>query len=182
MPNRPHNPADVIERLVNGHAGLVYATGFRVLGRAVLTDEEMSEAWYGLLLAARMFDESKGYRFTTYATKAITRALITCSMKARTRRARFGGNFDVSVRCRGQVDVPQEYRPGVAEVRAAIPDWKSRDPDRLRKVFDRRCEGRTLSEVAEELGVSRERARQYQQIIVRELRVAFRQYLETVCD
>lgn len=74
------NAKDTINRLVEENQRLAYYLAHRwakKLTRYPLTQNEIeSDCLYGLFKAARTFDESKGYRFATYATHCINNEVL----------------------------------------------------------------------------------------------------------
>ena len=70
--------ADAIRRLVNSNLRLVVSVARDYAGRGVPLLDLIQEGSIGLLTAARKFDYTLDYRFSTYATKWIRQGVTRC--------------------------------------------------------------------------------------------------------
>jgi len=161
------------DAIVDRNLGLVYTMMTRFGATELDWDEQRSEALYALLRAVDGFNPWSGFRFSTYACNAITRALIQLSKRTMRYRARN----------------PMEHeswheRPGRSD------PWEELYADRLHRALDQNLGeltpreaavlgwrfpmkgGRslTLGEVGEAIGLSKERARQIQEEALSKLR------------
>lgn len=164
----------ICDYIVEQNLGLAYSIVRRFQGAGLDWDELRSEAFYALVRAARGFDPWRGFRFSTYATNAITRALYQVSKKAAKYRLRFPIEDD---------DIPSEppaREDGWAEVYAdrlnrALTLNLGELTDREATVLEWRFPSdggfaRTLSEVGDAMGLSKERVRQIQRTALDKLR------------
>ena len=69
---------DAIRAMVNSNLALVVSMARDYTGRGVSLWDLIQEGSIGLLIAARKFDPSLNYRFSTYATKWIRRGISRC--------------------------------------------------------------------------------------------------------
>lgn len=80
--------------IVQRHLGLACSTLGRFRTSHVDRDDLRSEAFFALVRAADGFDPWRGYRFSTYACNAITRALIQETTLTNRYRRRFFVGYD----------------------------------------------------------------------------------------
>lgn len=128
-------------------------------------DELVSEGDAVLLRAVTLFDPSRGFRFSTYATHALRRRFIRY-ISSREHQ------YAVPVDFRDAPPIPDRRRwtPAYQQQTEARAEWletaiyeldpRERYIIRCRFGWGREFEPRTLQHIAEELGVSRERVRQ----------------------
>ena len=72
---------EAVRRMVNANLRLVVAVARKYTGRGVPLLDLVQEGSIGLLVAARKFDYTLDYRFSTYATKWIRQGVTRCLME-----------------------------------------------------------------------------------------------------
>lgn len=182
------------QRLAAENVRLAYDVVFRYRTRSVAMrhaveklgdDRAVSEALYGLTLAARGFDPERGFKFSTYAYGSIIRHVVEAGRRCGrlTERGANGRLSDVPALTQfggeGDEDFSQESIPDgrgderpygedeLKVLRAAI----SRLPELDRIVLIRRFFNReTLLGIGTAMGVSKERIRQIQEVALARLR------------
>jgi RNA polymerase sigma factor (sigma-70 family) len=136
-------------------------------------DELASEASLTLLQAIENFNADLGFRFSTYATRAIKRNLYRFVIRRRAQERR-------EAPADGLMEAPDHRQarpidldgPSPADVCAIVGELRERDAYIVRRRFGLFHEGApfTLQRVADELGVTRERVRQLESRALRRLR------------
>ena len=123
---------DAIRQMVNSNLRLVVSVAREYAGRGVALMDLIQEGSIGLLVAARKFDYTLDYRFSTYATKWIRQGVTRCLLNHA-----------------GPIRVPlhtAERLSKVAAVRARLLLETGREPE--------------VSEVAEECGLPEAKVRE----------------------
>jgi RNA polymerase sigma factor (sigma-70 family) len=143
--------------------------------------ELVSEGNMALLRCVETFDVGRGFKFSTYACRAIIKSFVRLATRTGRYRKRFALEFDPDLdpashaawsheaRLNSSVealrDVLLRNRAGLGdtEQRVVLERFGFLSPQGRRK---------TLSAIAEDMGLSRERVRQIQQVALAKLRCA----------
>jgi RNA polymerase primary sigma factor len=138
----------------------------RRAGAGRISSELVSEGNLALMHAVEKFDVSRGFKFSTYASRAIARSLHGASVQEFDRRGRFETVREELIltaqhrRCdeSAREDASHGNREAVRRMLAVLSD-------RERGVIVSRfglegCREKTLGQLGEELGITRERVRQ----------------------
>jgi len=180
--------AAIRNQIAESNIGLVRALARKFSLSAEHFDELQSEGFEILLKSIALFDCSRGFRFSTYATHAVQRHFYRV-VKKQTRRSATEMRTDSEIL--GQV--------AAGETDADIAEWIAHEQQltRLIATMGDHLEERerlivadrfglnpggvvkSLRQLGEELGVSKERARQLQISAIGKLRVLFHQLSES---
>jgi len=177
-------------RIVQENMPLVLAMARRTRINGVDPADLISEGSLALLRAVNKFDCSRGYRFSTYACRAILKSFSRVATRSARRRGRFPTEFDPELeksdfieRRRDTVEVNcvEELRTLLEEGVGQLTDVE-RQVIRARFALDQsstdgRAKGKTLEEVGELIGVTKERVRQIQNKALEKLRVLLDQHV-----
>ncbi|KPK42739.1 MAG: hypothetical protein AMK72_14045 [Planctomycetes bacterium SM23_25] len=175
------------QRAMKGRADLVRANLALVLAMAKRTKipnvefgEIVSEGNMALLRSVEKFDVSRGFKFSTYACRAILKSFNRLATKTGRYRQRFPTEFDPDLE-RSDYDVRKHemqrdssadfVREVLVENRASLTDVE-RTVVMERFAITSRGKGRTLAEVGRMVGLTNERVRQIQNIALRKIRNA----------
>lgn len=137
-------------------------------------EELVSEGDATLIRAITLFDPSRGFRFSTYATYAVRRRLaryVTSSEHSHATPVDFRDAPPIPDRRRWTLPYEQAMEAGVEWLESALYELTQRERYIIRCRFGwgREFETRTLQEIADELGVSRERVRQLESKAIKKL-------------
>ena len=165
-------------RLVESNLGLVYDSIKRNRFSNLDPDEVCSEAMMALLRAVDTFDPWRGFRFSTYACNAITRAFSRSALHESKRRRKIIHSFDVEFD-EGEVLASRRANQGALFAERLQQTLQMSDTvltDIEKTVIARRFpmeEGRprqTLEDIGSQMRLSKERVRQIQLSAIAKLR------------
>lgn len=163
---------DLRDQLVNANMPLVLAMAKRTRLSNVDFSDLISEGNMALLRAIEKFDVARGFKFSTYACRAILKAFSRSSMKQSRYRQRFPAEFDPemeksdyleSKREGAEADCVDQLREIIARNGAGLNDIELvviRERFAINDLTGLRP--KTLEEVGEIIGVTKERVRQIQ--------------------
>lgn len=166
--------------LVQANMGLVLAMAKRSRIATVEFSELVSEGNMALLRSVEKFDISRGYRFSTYACRAILKSFSRMASKFGRYRQRFPTEFDPELERSDQdirrhqaqaEDTLDSLRQVLADNRARLTEIEQRIIW-ARFAIDGGGRKRTLSQVGQIVGLSNERVRQIQSLALRKIRAA----------
>ncbi|NLX12259.1 MAG: sigma-70 family RNA polymerase sigma factor [Phycisphaerales bacterium] len=160
---------------------LVLAMAKRTRLNGLDPNELISEGNFALLRAIDKFDCSRGFKFSTYACRAILKSFSRVAMWTSRYRGRFPTEFDPSLEKSNFIERKRDGLKAqcVDEIRDIIDHNRAelneieRTVIRERFALDagpERIKGKTLEQVGELIGVTKERVRQIQNKALRKLR------------
>lgn len=163
--------------IIRANLRLVIANAKRYVNPANTFDELVSEGSYSLVRAVEKYDYTRGNRFSTYATRAIRNNLFHFVTDRRRHRQRFPLADDESqLNAADDRAIESNAEHSAAELKRSLRSVLGRLDPLQRRVLAERFglenggEGRTLKDIAGEMGVSRERVRQIEGRALRRLR------------
>jgi RNA polymerase primary sigma factor len=160
---------------------LVLAMAKRTRLNGLDFNELISEGNFALLRSVDKFDCSRGYKFSTYACRAILKSFSRVAIRTSRYRGRFPTEFDPTLE---KSDFVDRKRDGVesdcvAELREILTENKASlneiEQTVIRKRFalddaDPMAKPKTLEQVGELIGVTKERVRQIQNKALQKIR------------
>jgi len=164
--------------LVTANMGLVLAMAKRTRIPGVDLPELISEGNMALLRSVEKFDVSRGFKFSTYACRAILKGFSRLAGKTLRYRSCFPVGYDPEME-RSDYDVMKHemaHAESVQELQAILADNRADLTDleetivRERFALDNGEKKRTLAEVGEKVGLTNERVRQVQNVALGKLR------------
>jgi RNA polymerase primary sigma factor len=176
--------------IVRANTSLVLAMARRSRNSGVELSELVSEGNLALLRCVDKFDASRGFKFSTYACRAILASFSRAAAKAARQRAHFPTTYDPAMersdyldrkRERIELDCVEELRQILFENTADLSSVERRVLSArfsLGRESEAKAAGRkTLDQVGVLLGVSKERVRQIQNQAMDKLRACLEQRL-----
>jgi RNA polymerase primary sigma factor/RNA polymerase sigma factor len=169
----------VNNKLVRSNLRLVVAVAKKYVGPTGDLFEKVSEGNVSLMRAVEKFDYTRGFKFSTYATWAIKKNFIRAYATAMKYADRFRTGHDqlldsrVGYRANPRVEL-EAQRHHEQQVACIMQELSERERDIIQSRFGMKpgAEPKTLQEVGNELGVSKERVRQLESRAMKKLRQA----------
>ena len=172
------------ERIANLNLGLVLAMAKRSRVTEVDFSEMVSEGNMALLRSIDKFDASRGFKFSTYACRAIVKALHRLGERTSRQRLLFPASFDPALE---KSDYTQRKREShredcVDELRQIVRNNQAELSGIEQQIVEHRfalghergedpsAEPLTLEQVGKLVGVTKERVRQIQNQAIRKIR------------
>lgn len=179
---RWHRLAELIrEQIAETNLALVLAMAKRTRMSEVDFADLVSEGNMALLRAVDKFDAGRGYKFSTYACRAILKAFSRQGMKLSKYRQRFPTDFDPKLeksnyletkRATFEKDAAEEVREIVLNNRADLTSVERTVIEhRFGLESDTGEKPMTLEQVGQIIGVTKERVRQIQNKAMEKIRV-----------
>jgi len=166
--------------LTNANMALVVAMAKRTRINSVEFGELVSEGNMALLRAVDKFDASRGFKFSTYACRAILKSFNRLATRTGTYRQHFPTEYDPSLESSDELERRhQDERELAIEDLGRVLARNTADLTRVeRQVVCERFgvagvhSPQTLEQVGKHVGLSKERVRQVQNDALEKLRVA----------
>ncbi len=167
-------------KIVRANMALVIAMARRTRIPNVEFTELVSEGNMALLRSVEKFDIARGFKFSTYACRAILKSFNRLATKTGTYRRRFPKEYDPDLE-RSDWDVRKhdmERNDSIDAVRDILSDNKAKLSNVERTVVLERFailsrgKGKTLAEVGKIVGLTNERVRQIQNIALDKIRTS----------
>ena len=144
-------------------------------------NELISEGNYALLRSIDKFDCSRGFKFSTYACRAILKSFSRVAMRTNRYRGHFPTEFDPTLEKSDFIDRKRDNVESdcVDEIRCIIDENRADLNDAERTVIRERfaldapslpAKPKTLEQVGEMIGVTKERVRQIQNKALQKIR------------
>ncbi len=176
------------DQIVRSNVPLVLAMAKRTRITGVDYSDLISEGNLALMRSVDKFDWGRGFKFSTYACRAILKAFSRVAMRTSRHRGHFPTEFDPTLE---RSDFQEQRRSGVEndcvqELRAILGENAAGLNDIERQVLNARfalgaqaapdgTRSMTLEQVGEMIGVTKERVRQIQNKALGKLRAVLEQ-------
>lgn len=168
-----HRATMVRGQIVQANIPLVLAMAKRTRLSGLDFNELISEGNFALLRSVDKFDCSRGFKFSTYACRAILKSFSRVAMRTSRYRGQFPTEFDPTLEKSDYVDRKRDDVEGqcVAEIRDILLNNRAELNDIEQTVIRERfalnastlpAKPKTLEQVGEMIGVTKERVRQIQ--------------------
>jgi RNA polymerase sigma factor (sigma-70 family) len=170
------------EQIAETNLALVLAMAKRVRMSEVDFADLISEGNMALLRSVDKFDCARGFKFSTYACRAILKAFSRHGVKSSKYRQRFPTDFDPSMEKGNHLETLRatHEKESAAEVKHIVLTNRADLSDVERTVIDHRFNlngateqpALTLEQVGQIIGVTKERVRQIQNKALEKIRLA----------
>jgi len=170
------------EQIAETNLALVLAMAKRTRMSEVDFADLVSEGNMALLRAVDKFDAGRGYKFSTYACRAILKAFSRQGMKLSKYRQRFPTDFDPKLEKSNFLETKRATfeKEAADEVKRIVLDNRADLTDVERTVIEHRFglesgeadKPMTLEQVGQIIGVTKERVRQIQNKAMEKIRLA----------
>jgi RNA polymerase primary sigma factor len=168
-------------QIVQANIPLVLAMAKRTRLSGLDFNELISEGNFALLRSVDKFDCSRGFKFSTYACRAILKSFSRVALRTSRYRGRFPTEFDPTLEKSDYVDRKRDDVEAdcVEEIREILnynrADLNDMEQTVIRERFALDSDGepkpKTLEQVGEMIGVTKERVRQIQNKALRKIRM-----------
>ncbi|CAN5792663.1 hypothetical protein BH11PLA1_BH11PLA1_16610 [soil metagenome] len=170
------------EQIANTNLALVLAMAKRTRMSEVDFADLVSEGNMALLRAVDKFDAGRGYKFSTYACRAILKAFSRQGMKLSKYRQRFPTDFDPKLERSNYLETKRSTfeKDAAEEVKRIVVDNRADLTEVERTVIEHRFglehgaeteKPMTLEQVGQIIGVTKERVRQIQNKAMEKIRL-----------
>jgi RNA polymerase sigma factor (sigma-70 family) len=169
------------EQIAETNLALVLAMAKRTRMSEVDFADLVSEGNMALLRAVDKFDAGRGYKFSTYACRAILKAFSRQGMKLSKYRQRFPTDFDPKLEKSNYLEVKRSTfeKDAAEEVKRIVIENRADLSDVERTVIEHRFglesgeleKPMTLEQVGQIIGVTKERVRQIQNKAMEKIRL-----------
>ncbi len=177
-----HRRGDLIrQQIANTNLALVLAMAKRTRMSEVDFADLVSEGNMALLRAVDKFDAGRGYKFSTYACRAILKAFSRQGMKLSKYRQRFPTDFDPKLERSNFLETKRNTfeKDAAEEVKRIVLNNRAELTDVERTVIEHRFglesgeqdKPMTLEQVGQIIGVTKERVRQIQNKAMEKIRL-----------
>ena len=168
------------EIIAGANLALVLAMAKRTRMNDVDFGDLISEGNMALLRAVEKFDSARGFKFSTYACRAILKGFSRIAVKSNRYHAMFPTEFDPGMERSNEMDIRRQSvaTSAVEDLHDIIAGNQAELTDVERRVIESRfavnrpedTKAMTLAEVGEVIGVTKERVRQIQNRALEKLR------------
>jgi len=176
-----HRAMDARGQLARSNLPLVLAMAKRTRLGGLDFNELISEGNFALLRSVDKFDCSRGFKFSTYSCRAILKSFSRVAMRTSRYRGQFPTEFDPTLEKSDYVDRKRDDVEGqcVAEIRDILRNNRA-DLNEIEQTVIRErfaldaptlpAKPKTLEQVGEMIGVTKERVRQIQNKALQKIR------------
>jgi len=152
------------EKLYQDYLPLIRSIASRYKGMVAFEDL-VQEGFLGLLEAEERFDSSRGAKFSTYAFYWVKRRILEAIRKERIQSL---NSVELKEEILVSPIIEKTYESGDLDVSSLTKNLSSLEQKIFKLHFQQE---KTLSQIAKELGIRREKVRQTKQLLLRKMKI-----------
>ncbi len=157
--------SDRLTKLCMDYLPMIKSIATKYKGNGVPLEDLIQEGFLGLLEAEKRFEPSNGSKFSTYAFYWIKKKIVEAVRREKIQTMRL---LELNEEILEDNNRNEDYKGMNLDISSIAKNLSQLE----QKIFELHFqEGKTLSQIAEELGIRREKVRQIKQLLIRKMRI-----------
>ena len=154
-----------MEKLYQDYLPIIKSIASKYKDEGVPFEDLVQEGFLGLLEAEKKFDASKGAKFSTYAFYWVKKRILDAVRKEKIQTLY---SVELNEEILENLPVEKTHENNDLDISSFNKILSSLEQEILNLHF---WEGKTLSQISKDLGISREKVRQIKQLLIRKIKI-----------